>query len=280
MSEERKTENLDSPILDSGENQKATKKLKTIIILSAVLVLILLVVLFILVFVVFGTTDSGDDSDDGSIIIYPNDTYTHCIIWLHGLGSLPNKFVDLFTKNITFAKRNNTKIILMHAPNTSVSYDKSITTSWFDIYRFPINASDTYNFDDAKISSQKVQKIIEREAKELGGKYENIFIGGHSQGACVTLLTGYTVKYLLGGVLVCSGILFPQAEIVGNKTTLNVMLGHGYNDEAIPLSYHNETVEIISNYSGVRRCYYPYQGHEIGINETIDMGIFLNETMK
>ena len=284
MSEERTTENLDSPILDSGENQKASKKLKKIIILSAALTLILLVVLFILIFVVFGPTESGDDSDDddddGSIIIYPNDTYTHCIIWLHGLDSLPEYFVDLFTKDIMFSKINNTKIILMRAPNTTVSYYGYNTTSWFDIYSFPINDSDTYNFDDAKNSSQKVQKRIEREAKKLGGKYENIFIGGHSQGACVTLLTGYTVDYLLGGVLVCSGILFPQAEIVGNKTSLNVMLGHGYKDKAIPLYYHIETVERISSFSGVETHYYPDQGHEIGNDEKKDMGIFLNENMK
>lgn len=286
MSEERKTENLDSPILDSGENQKASKKLKTIIILSAVLVLILLVVLFILIFVVFGTTESGEDDsdddeiDDGSIIIYPTDTYTHCIIWLHGLDNLPNYFVDLFTKDIILSKIKNTKIILMRAPNTTVSYFEYNTTSWFDIYSFPINDSDTYNFDDAKISSEKVQKRIEREAKKLGGKYENIFIGGHSQGACVTLLTGYTVNYVLGGVLACSGIFFPQAEIVGNKNNLKVMLGHGYNDTAIPLSYHNETVERISNFTGVERHYYPDQAHNIGDEEKKDMGKFLDENMK
>ncbi len=38
-----------------------------------------------------------------------------------------------------------------------------------------------------------VEKVIKQEAKLLNGKYQNIFAGGHSQGACVTLYTAYNI---------------------------------------------------------------------------------------
>ena len=57
-------------------------------------------------------------------------------------------------------------------------------------------------------------KLIKQEAKQLNGKYQNIFIGGHSQGACLSLYTVYSIKELLGGVISCSGVLFPEVEIV------------------------------------------------------------------
>ena len=85
---------------------------------------------------------------------------------------------------------------------------------------FSLSLSKCYNFTDIIKSRKIVEKYIEQEAKELNGNYKNIYLGGHSQGACVTLHTAYNYKELLGGVLNCSGILFHQGEIVGDKNTL------------------------------------------------------------
>ena len=122
-------------------------------------------------------------------------------------------------------------------------------------------------------------KLIKQEAKQLNGKYQNIFIGGHSQGACISLYTAYSIKELLGGVISCSGVLFPEVEIVGDKSKLKVFLGHGYNDKVLPIKFHNETIKRIENFEGVEKHYYEGIGHNIGISEKLDIGKFLNEAM-
>ena len=213
------------------------------------------------------------------VIINPTSEYTHCIIWLHGVDNSPENYQDMFKVEVPFAKKENTKIILMRAPYQIISDDKKNLTSWFDIFWFPINTSESYNFTDATISKRKLEKIINQEAKKLKGNYKNIFIGGHSQGACISLYTAYNFKELLGGVLACSGILFPQAEIFGNKNKLKVFLAHGENDNVIPLDFHNETVKRIENFEGVKKYYYKNHEHSITDYEKIDMVKFIDDAM-
>ena len=67
-----------------------------------------------------------------------------------------------------------------------------------------------------------------------------------------SIYTTYNFKELLGGVLACSGILFPQGEKVGNENDLKFFLTHGDQDEAIPFGFHNETVKRIENYEGLK----------------------------
>ena len=249
--------------------------------------LIIIITISILVLAAIGVTlffVLKDDKEDSieilpPIIINPISEYTHCIIWLHGMDSSPEKFQDLFKTEVPFAKKENTKIIYMRAPYQIMSYNKQNYTSWFDIFWFPINSSESYNFTEATLSKRMLEKIINQEAKELKGNYKNIFIGGHSQGACVSLYTAYNFKELLGGVLVCSGVLFPQAEIVGNKNKLKVFLAHGDGDKAIPFVFHNETVKRIENFEGVKKYYYKNHGHGITDYEKIDMGKFINDTL-
>jgi len=85
-------------------------------------------------------------------------------------------------------KKNNTKIILMRAPYQVMTFSKENAISWFDLFSFPINNTESYNFTDATKSRKMVEKIIEQEAKELNGNYKNIFIVSHSQGACVAFI--------------------------------------------------------------------------------------------
>ena len=204
---------------------------------------------------------------------------TYCIIWLLGVDNCPENFVNQFENEIPYLKKENTKVILMRAPVQYVNIYGTNKTSWFNILCNPINSSNCYNFTDATISKRMLVKVIKQEAKKLNGKYQNIFIGGHSQGACISLYTAYSIKQLLGGVLICSGILFPETEIVGDKNKLKVFLGHGYSDRILPMYFHNETIKRIEKYEGVERHYYEGIGHSIGTLEKLDMGGFLNASM-
>jgi len=266
------------------------------ILISVTVILIATLVVFILIKEFEKPNGDGENKDEDKeeeeeeeeedtieilppVIINSTSEYNYCIIWLHGVDNHPENFVNQFKYEIPYLKKENTKVILMRAPVQYVNIYGTNTTSWFNILCNPINRSECYNFTDATISKRMLVKVIKQEAKILNGKYQNIFIGGHSQGAIISLYTAYSIKQLLGGVLICSGILFPETEIVGDKNKLKVFIGHGYGDRILPMYFHNETIKRIENYEGVERHYYEGIGHGIGALEKLDMGGFLNASM-
>ena len=231
-------------------------------------------------------SDKSDDKEEDEdikvltpIVIEPTSEYTHCLIFLHGYDSSPEYYEPAFRDHFFFKKKKNTKIILMRAPYQIITFNKEKKTAWFDILSVPIDSTDTYNFNEATKSRKAVEKVIRKEAKLLDGKFQNIFIGGHSQGACVTLYAGYNMEERLGGVMAFSGLLFPELEIVGDKNDLKVFLGHGYKDEAVPISFHKKTVKRIEDFDGVKKYYYKNMAHKIGKDEVHDAEGFLNKTM-
>ena len=287
---EQKEEYLvqDNQVTKTSEPMQFKYKLIIIIAISFIIVGIITVTVLILLKKDNSNNNEHEDDDDEEedpievlppIIINPTEEYTHCIIWLHGLDNSPENFQKLFGEEIPFIKQNNTKIILMRAPYQNVTYWGNNMTSWFDLFTFPIDDPDCYNFTDVNNSRRMLAKVIRQEAKLLKGQYQNIFVGGHSQGACISLYTAYNLKKLIGGVLACSGILFEQAEIVGDKNKLKVFLAHGDKDQAIPFVYHKETVKRIENFEGVKKFYYEGHGHSIADFEKVDMGGFLNDSM-
>ena len=278
----------DNQVTKNSEPMQFKYKLIIIISISFIIVGIITVTVLILLKKDNSNNNEHEDDEDEEedpievlppIIINPTEEYTHCIIWLHGLDNSPENFQKLFGEEIPFIKQNNTKIILMRAPYQNVTYWGNNMTSWFDLFTFPIDDPDCYNFTDVNNSRRMLAKVIRQEAKLLKGQYQNIFVGGHSQGACISLYTAYNLKKLIGGVLVCSGILFEQAEIVGDKNKLKVFLAHGDKDLAIPFAYHKETVKRIENFEGVRKYYYRNHGHDITDYEKVDMSGFLNDSM-
>ena len=278
----------DNQVTKTSEPMQFKYKLIIIIAISFIIVGIITVTVLILLKKDNSNNNEQEDDEDEEedpievlppIIINPTEEYTHCIIWLHGLDNSPENFQKLFGEEIPFIKQNNTKIILMRAPYQNVTYWGNNMTSWFDLFTFPIDDPDCYNFTDVNNSRRMLAKVIRQEAKLLKGQYQNIFVGGHSQGACISLYTAYNLKKLIGGVLVCSGILFEQAEIVGDKNKLKVFLAHGDKDQAIPFVYHKETVKRIENFEGVKKFYYEGHGHSIADFEKVDMGGFLNDSM-
>ena len=55
-------------------------------------------------------------------------------------------------------------------------------SSWFDIFKEGLDDKSKYNFNKVEKNSSNFYKIIIAEGKKLKGKFENIFIGGFSQG--------------------------------------------------------------------------------------------------
>ena len=215
-----------------------------------------------------------------NIIITPKDNiYTKVIIFLHGFGDKPNSYIQLFNneKMLLFPK---TKILLLSAPIIPITYYKGeMISSWFDLFDEGFDDKSKYNFNDVEKNSSNIYKIIIAEGKRLQGKYENIFIGGFSQGACIALNIGLSFGNLLGGIICCSGFLFPQTEINKDNQNIKIFAGHGYVDKVIKCEFSQESFERIKNFPNFHFKIYKDLDHIIGIEELEDIKQFLEKNI-
>ena len=204
----------------------------------------------------------------------PNDgKYTHLIIFLHGLGDGPKSYVDFFQNENVLPENIPIKVICLRSP--FLFNNGFPVPSWFTITKFPIVSADCYNFEEAQKYAKIIEDVIEEEVKLLNGKYENIFVGGFSQGACLSLYTGLTYKHLLGGVIILSGALFPQTKILESNKGLNIFVGHGKEDNIIPFKESQESMKPIENFTGLCKYIYPNLGHSFCLQEIEDLKNFL-----
>lgn len=208
---------------------------------------------------------------DGHIHLTPKTgKYSHIIIWLHGLGDCPESYVDFFTEELSLPKNISTKIILLRAPSNPFP-------SWFDITSFPIEDEKCFDFNSAKNAAKKIESIINEEVKAIDGKYQNVFVGGFSQGACLSLYLGLSLPHLIGGVICCSGVLFPQTKILESNKNLKVFVGHGEKDMMISFAAHKLSMEMVKNFNGIEKHYYKNMEHSICQQELVDITNFLQK---
>jgi len=165
----------------------------------------------------------------------------------NGVGDVPDSYKDDFITDAIIP--NNVKVILLSPPVKpfTLSENKSIT-NWFDVYKQGFHDTSYYNFEDAATSSNRIIKIIKNEAKKLKNDYSKIYIGGFSQGACMALYMGLGTSFNLGGVIVCSGFLFPQLEINEENKDLKIFIGHGTEDNVIGYNIAKNSYERILGY--------------------------------
>ena len=199
--------------------------------------------------------------------------HTHTIIFMPGFTNTPENFKNIFTNKINFKKKNDTTIIILRSPLTDVSYLKSKNYSWFDIYDMPMDDFSDINLEDLKKSAKVLEKVVNNEVKLLNGDYGKIIVGGHSQGAAISLYQAYTTKEKYGGLFAFSGFLTP-GDISDDKKTLPVYMGYGDKDNVITPSFINQTIEKIMDFPGFDLHIYKDHLHHICTNQTKDASIF------
>jgi len=105
--------------------------------------------------------------------------------------------------------------------------------SWFNIHELPDREG---NRDISKKKIDELNKGIHREIKDqynIIGKYENIFIGGFSQSACMALYSCMTYKENLAGVIMFSGFMYDFMPIDGEKAKIPILAINGLSDETV-----------------------------------------------
>ena len=170
----------------------------------------------------------------------PIDDHTETVIWMHGLGDTADGFLDIFSTDYNPFKKS-TKVIMLTAPTRKVTIAMgSEITAWYDILRMNFDKAkleDSISIDQLKESSEIVLEVAKKEIQEnLNGDESKLFLGGFSQGAALSLYTGYSSSLNLGGIIALSGHpSFYMDDILGSenaeiKKKLPTFMYHGLID--------------------------------------------------
>ena len=248
----------------------------------------MIIAVTIVVIIILLKDDNNNDSpskkdDPSHVYIDPSSgVHTHTIIFMPGLTNTPENFISALTQKLSYNKKNTTRLVILRSQLHEVTaLNGTQNYSWFDIYYFPMNSSDSFNFDDLKKSSDLLKDIIEEEVSKLDKNYDKIIVGGHSQGAMISLYTGYTFKNKIGGVVALSGALPPikREDILPEKENLNVFFAYGDSDDIICPQYFNESIKDIVDFEGLNITIYPNHAHYVDRKELEDVGAFLDNIM-
>lgn len=225
-----------------------------------------------------GTTQDyfSVEKSNNDIILTPKEGYSGTLVWLHGLGDSAFGYLDFFLGEQRPIPKKM-KVILLTAPNAPVTINGGMSmSSWFDI-------KDMTKFsvceNEAGRNALRISKLIDNEvSKNLNNDYSKIFIGGFSQGASLSLMVALGInKNSFGGVVCCSGFLFPTIELTEDKKTVPIWAYHGVNDVMIFESLAKESYKRLVD-NKFKFTYKTYkQGHEISYDELTQMKKFLED---
>ena len=262
-----------------GENTIGEKKKLRILI-----IIIALLVIAIVVLIIFLVKDDDDDDDDSSPVqdehpfkqidkenreinlVPKSGKYDYILIFLHGLLGSSSDFLDKFNKK-DGPIPDNFKIILPCASEQFVTRLNFSTTSWFDLYGInnDVIVEKDIDYEGLNESADLIKKIIKDEVKNVGNNYTRIFVGGFSQGACLSYQIGLSFEHTLGGIIPFCAIPHSQTPIVEeNNKNLNIFSILGGRDIYFPLDYAlNQTFTVLSNLTNLKIEIFKDQEHAV-----------------
>jgi phospholipase/carboxylesterase len=213
-----------------------------------------------------------------NIILTPDSGYNSVFIWMHGLGDSAQGYLDVFD-NENRPVPKDMKVILLTAPEAPVTLNGGyLMNSWYDIKSLGRTEEDI-DQKDVEANAENVVKVVDSEAKALGGDYKKVFIGGFSQGSAMAMHIGLTHKELFGGVVCLSGYLFPFTKVNGDKSKLPVLIRHGTYDDLIPEPFALATYKTILD-GKLNVDYKNYNiEHTINLEELNDIKKFIEKNL-
>ncbi|KAI0832828.1 Phospholipase/carboxylesterase [Trametes gibbosa] len=200
------------------------------------------------------------------LTVAPRAKHTATIIFVHGLGDTGfgwKPVADMFATELPYVKW-----ILPHAPTIPVTANGGMKMpGWFDVFEFGnINAQE----DEAGMlkTMHSLNRLITEEV-DAGIPANRIVLGGFSQGAGMSLLTGLTTERRLAGLTILSGWLPLRMKI---KSMLNdhakklpIFWGHGKSDPIVRFDKATASLELIESNLGLSTLVSPDKVLEGGI---------------
>ncbi|ESK86807.1 lysophospholipase i [Moniliophthora roreri MCA 2997] len=218
--------------------------------------------------------------------------HTATVIFVHGLGDTGHGWkpvADMFQSDPSLA---HIKWVLPHSPQRPVTANMGmIMPSWFDIESFGFKTSEDEH--GMMESVRSLTQLIDAETKS-GLSANRIVLGGFSQGAAMSLLTGLTSEKRLAGVVALSGWLPLEekfkASLSSHATSVPIFWGHGTSDPLVRLDLANESVDALKSFgfsvhSGVQDVtglsFNTYHGvaHSTNIQELSDLKTWISKVL-
>ncbi|KAI0774740.1 Phospholipase/carboxylesterase [Trametes elegans] len=198
--------------------------------------------------------------------VVPRAKHTATIIFVHGLGDTGygwKPVADMFASEMP-----HVKWILPHAPVIPVTVNGGTPMpSWFDIFEFH---SITQREDEEGMLNTvySLNQLITAEI-DAGTPAERIVLGGFSQGAAMSLLTGLTTERRLAGLAVLSGWLplreKVKAMVNDHAKKLPIFWGHGKADVIVRFDQATLSLQYIKSQLGLNTLVSPDKVLEGGI---------------
>ncbi|KAF9498764.1 Phospholipase/carboxylesterase [Pleurotus eryngii] len=176
------------------------------------------------------------------ISLPPKSRHSATVFFIHGLGDTGHGWkpvADMFRLDPALS---HVKWILPHSPVRAVQANLGMEMpSWFDIYSFGFNT----NEDEVGMiqSARSINQLIMNEV-ESGMDPSRIILGGFSQGATMSLLTGMMSELKLGGIIVLSGWLTLRSKFK-EATSTPVFWGQGAQDSLVKSAFGRESADFL-----------------------------------
>mmetsp|Transcript_27940 Transcript_27940/g.39434 ORF Transcript_27940/g.39434 Transcript_27940/m.39434 type:complete len:222 (-) Transcript_27940:158-823(-) len=200
------------------------------------------------------------------------------VIVLHGLGDSGHGWSDaagMWQKALPHCK-----FVLPHAPKAPVTLNFGMMCpSWHDIKS--LDSIDSEDFAGLDKSIQYVQSLIAEEVKG-GTPAARVVLGGFSQGAALSIMTGFATDSPLAGVFAMSGYMpyKGDAKDFVKNTKIPSLLCHGSADQVVKLEFGQNAYERLQKL-GVPVDFKLYSGmeHSACIEEIEEVATFLKKLL-
>ena len=191
-------------------------------------------------------------NDDNFLTIGSLSNNSTCLIWFHGYGS-NNWSFEPSMKLINMMLDEKLFIIM---PNAPIIDEKR---SW---YPLPVSNENgvTEDYEGLCNSQIKVCNFIKKHIKK-----NNIFVGGFSQGAALSLSLLFNKLINIKGCIALSGYM-PNADVYKGMDVQGdpqIFMAHGYKDEVILFKSYEKSITFIKSKTKKITTYTGDFGHTI-----------------
>lgn len=201
----------------------------------------------------------------------------------HGLGDSGAGWISLAENWRRRQKFDEVKFVFPNAPNIPISVNFGMTMpGWYDIVSFENLQSQQ---DEVGIlRSQTYFHDLIRKEIDGGIPSDRIVLGGFSQGGAMSIFSGLTSRYKLGGIFGLSCYLLihgkVQSFIPPDNANLQtpIFMGHGDSDPLVKPEWAEQTSKILKEWGyRVNLKMYKNLQHSADPDEIDDLENYLNE---
>ncbi len=217
-----------------------------------------------------------------SIVIEPQSSVTHVVIWLHGLGADGHDF-EAVVPELNLPTSTNIRFIFPHAPVLPITINMGMQMrAWYDIKQIDDIKRDV-DIKGIETSLVRIESIVKAQIDQ-GITVENIMLAGFSQGGVIAALVALTSPYCFTGVILLSTYLpdwdYFKTKIIKKNQKMPFFIGHGVQDPIVPFAA-GELVNTILTEGGFTTNFHRYQmEHSVCLQEINDISEFIKKRFR